>query len=936
MVLTFLKTLNANMGFGKETIRCYELLLCQDILKEILRSFSPRVQYEEDIIEFVMKLIAYAYTRFKDYNIYLLLRLNNDNRALTVESLVNRAKQRMSSDYNPNHNNIVPLETLNRYTLTHTYQTDCKTKNKSYYMADIDDIFDTVTSLKRDISEIPSYLRRLMVSLDIDDILKSKSDKLYFFLVNDTLSSLYHSIDKCLWFAGINHVDAYDNFVLSSKNKVQTYLIVEKNVWLYLTSTWLIRMNSKIPVYPILIKHWCSRTNDEPMDCARRVNVLKVIVNWLDCAWLKNKNIKGKRNHLSYQCTESAALYSDLFFIINRFNKVKKEKDDNAAIYKSCGNPYRKLSKLDATTNHNHNSFSPLMEHMKDSYDNYATHYNHHDFLRAVRDFILLDKHHVIKLSTVEYFNHLLKKPTSKLLRESFERTVIVISDLFDLTPRIYDVASKEPYVSLYDYRKQAVISEHYNDGAGFKKNDPFQAALLKEFNDGYVNYAKKFKPSLLDKSGEALKKYSDISKFIAASQDPYIKKKAKQDLIDLYSFCASPLLNDEDSALLFTSIAISSKKLVEDDDNTLNSYISINLKPHHVPIPFNPRTTPGGGVSYRKTYKRDRELRRARAAAQEQCNSFMLNDVNERSTPPDQCFASKSENVSYLWNDKKLIRDCYIDTYPLYEDVADSTAFFLCVVEYVALTGDPSSIHKILLPPTTSIASMDTELNSEVIMAQNDKDFIAIDDLLNSKTAALTINESKSTRSSAKVDCNNEARAVDTSYSNVQCEISATSKYTPIEGKSNRKHNIRFDDKFVLGYHKILNPALNDVEDLSLRNIDKIYHILRAQYHVNYESLTCEVLNSGLHRKHYPNTMEAHIIPIQQEINHKRRSLDLNHHQITNSVHITSQAPPPPPSTSLASTHSQLRAKRPLKFHIKDHNNDNSLTHMSKKIKLK
>ena len=142
-----------------------------------------------------------------------------------------------------------------------------------------------------------------------------------------------------------------------------TFAMIDKALWMCVHSSWLIHMDTELPCYGLLKKHWFFRSYDPVLDRIRKQNVLFSLLNWIDpgCPW-------AKKCTLMHDDVMFNDYYDALFVIINRF------KD--------------RIGRYDA-----------LEEHVKNSFLD-ANNANVPSLVKSVRDMITLRREHVLNVTT--------------------------------------------------------------------------------------------------------------------------------------------------------------------------------------------------------------------------------------------------------------------------------------------------------------------------------------------------------------------------------------------------------------------------------------------------------------------------------------------------------------------------------------------------------
>lgn len=214
----------------------------------------------------------------------------------------------------------------------------------------------------------------------------SKFDSFYFLKINEQASILSMTFNFCFnenqstHCANTIYNDKY--LVLRGKHDQSirfdrieeendepndcSFLMVDKALWLCVHGSWLMHMDSGLPYYKLLVKHWFFRSYDARLDKVRKQNVLYALLNWIDPSCLS----WAKKCVLTTDDLMFNNYYDTLFLIVNRF------KDDIG-------------------------SYGGLEDHIRKSFLN-ATNSSISSLVKSVKDMITINKEHVLNLSVAK------------------------------------------------------------------------------------------------------------------------------------------------------------------------------------------------------------------------------------------------------------------------------------------------------------------------------------------------------------------------------------------------------------------------------------------------------------------------------------------------------------------------------------------------------
>lgn len=300
------------------------------------------------------------------------------------------------------------------------------------------------------------------------------------------------------------------NYLLLSRSDQSCYLIFKKTAWLYMHSFWLPHFNHQVPVYPILLKHWVTTTNSLYTDRARKYNVLFTLLSWLD-----KSAFRDNRTYIIPPNDPRFIIYDHLFFILNRWNdsisindmsditmpKMQKNNQSNGVDTAATDDDDKK-------NDNDHCNIEQSTYGLQRGIQNSYLFPQKPSMLKAMRDFILFDKPHVISTTMINKLYILFEicnDKRSQLLRSKYPQTREYISKL----------------KSSYNTKRKCYI--------------PIVI----------INYGQKNNRSRSKKS-PSINDSTDGGDFPEESY--YIT-------MSLYLLCTSPLLNDKEAMELFLSI---------------------------------------------------------------------------------------------------------------------------------------------------------------------------------------------------------------------------------------------------------------------------------------------------------------------------------------------------------------------------------------------
>jgi hypothetical protein len=198
-----------------------------------------------------------------------------------------------------------------------------------------------------------------------------KNSMFYFLKIDETASAVVMTVkfafNDVFYLSNDRRVSYNDRFLALRGTDAKigsdcTFLMIDKALWLCVHSSWLAHMDSALPYYQLLKKHWFFRSYDPTLDKIRKQNVLYALLNWIDPG-----RASTKKSALTCEDVIFNNYYDSLFVIVNRF-KTRT------------------------------GSYEYLEECIKDSFL-FSSDANVPSLVKSVRDMIALKKEHVLTLS---------------------------------------------------------------------------------------------------------------------------------------------------------------------------------------------------------------------------------------------------------------------------------------------------------------------------------------------------------------------------------------------------------------------------------------------------------------------------------------------------------------------------------------------------------
>ena len=308
------------------------------------------------------------------------------------------------------------------------------------------------------------------------------------------------------------------NYLILSRTSSSSYVIFKKTAWFYMHSFWLPYYNHKVPIYPIMMKHWIIRTNSLYSDRMRKYNVIYTLLSWVD----KNSS-RYDKCYIINPNDPRFIVYDHLFFILNRWTDSMSSintDDDNNNIDDNIDQKYKNIKDNVEISTYG------LQRAIQHSY----LYPNGPNLLKAIRDFIIIRKQHVININMIHKLYSLFERGTNERcqsLRDQYPQTRTIISILRN-KPTI--TANKKGYIPIICGNID-VKASCYSVAADTKDN---------------VNN----KDTIGNGGGD----------------DDSFLKNSTYTTMALYSLCLSSLLTNEEAMELFLSIGTVSEKRFRND----------------------------------------------------------------------------------------------------------------------------------------------------------------------------------------------------------------------------------------------------------------------------------------------------------------------------------------------------------------------------------